>query len=209
MATVQTIWTELYRPDTLSGYVFSSLQQQSQIEKWINEKQINHILLEGPTGTGKTTLAKILIKALNIHKYDLLEINASRENSVDDMRNKITNFISTMPFGDMKIVLLDECLEENTTVTILRDGTVQHIPIKDLKDDTDLVKTFCIKTNTILWKPFSLFYKGIQDLLEIEFENNEKVLCTPTHKWYVKDENGNTIVVKAKDLYKYNHILTT
>jgi DNA polymerase III delta prime subunit len=67
--------------------------------KYITENGIIH---------HNTTIAFILIKALGIHKYDLLKINASRENSVDDMRNKITNFIGTMPFGDMKIVLLDE-----------------------------------------------------------------------------------------------------
>ena len=55
-----------------------------------------------------TTLAKILIKALEVHPYDVLEINASRDNSVDNMRTKITNFVSTMPYGALKIVLLDE-----------------------------------------------------------------------------------------------------
>jgi DNA polymerase III delta prime subunit len=57
---------------------------------------------------GKTTLAKILIKELSIDEYDILEINASRENSVDTIRDKITNFVATMPFGVFKVVLLDE-----------------------------------------------------------------------------------------------------
>ena len=59
-------------------------------------------------GVGKTTLAKILINQLGIDEYDILEINASRENSVDTIREKITNFVATMPFGDFKVVLLDE-----------------------------------------------------------------------------------------------------
>jgi DNA polymerase III delta prime subunit len=57
---------------------------------------------------GKTTLAKILINQLGIDEYDILEINASRENSVDTIRDKITNFVATMPFGIFKVVLLDE-----------------------------------------------------------------------------------------------------
>jgi DNA polymerase III delta prime subunit len=65
-------------------------------------------LFTGPAGTGKTTLAKIIIKQLGVFDHDVMEINASRENSVDIMRDKIVNFISTMPFGDFKIVLLDE-----------------------------------------------------------------------------------------------------
>ena len=62
----------------------------------------------GAPGVGKTTLAKILIKQLEIDDFDVLEINASRENSIDTIRDKITGFVQTMPFGDFKVVLLDE-----------------------------------------------------------------------------------------------------
>ena len=57
---------------------------------------------------GKTTLAKILIHELGIDPFDVMEINASRENNIDTIRAKITGFVQTMPFGDFKIVLLDE-----------------------------------------------------------------------------------------------------
>ena len=66
------------------------------------------MLFSGAPGIGKTTLAKILINELQIDSYDVLEINASRENSVDVIRERISNFVATMPFGDLKIVLLDE-----------------------------------------------------------------------------------------------------
>ena len=106
---MKQLWTEKYRPDTLEGYVFRDPAQREQIESWIKTKTIPHLLFSGAPGVGKTTLAKILIKALNIDEYDILEINASRENSVDTIREKITNFVSTMPFGDaFKVVLLDE-----------------------------------------------------------------------------------------------------
>lgn len=105
---INTLWVESFRPNTLDGYVFKDSSQKAQIESWIKDKDIPHLLFSGGPGTGKTTLAKILINVLDIDKYDILEINASRENSVDDMRTKITNFVSTMPYGLMKIVLLDE-----------------------------------------------------------------------------------------------------
>lgn len=105
---MKTLWTEHYRPSTLDGYVFKDQAQQEQIESWIKEKSIPHLLLSGAPGVGKTTLAKILINTLGIDEYDVLEINASRENSVDTIRDKITNFVQTMPFGEFKIVLLDE-----------------------------------------------------------------------------------------------------
>jgi replication factor C small subunit len=102
------LWTEKYRPDNLDGYVFKDQSQKEQIESWIKNRTIPHLLFSGAPGVGKTTLAKILIKQLDINEYDVLEINASRENSVDTIRDKITNFVSTMPFGIFKVVLLDE-----------------------------------------------------------------------------------------------------
>ena len=55
------------------------------------------------SGTGKTTLAKVLINMLEIDEYDVLEINASRENSVENVRDKITNFVQTMPLENLKL----------------------------------------------------------------------------------------------------------
>jgi replication factor C small subunit len=65
-------------------------------------------MFSGPAGTGKTTLAKILVNSLDIDPYDFLHVNASRDNGVDFLKSKIEGFVSTMPFGDLKIVLLDE-----------------------------------------------------------------------------------------------------
>jgi len=105
---MKQIWTEAYRPDTLDGYVFQNQIQRSQVLNWINERTIPHLLFSGGPGTGKTTLARILVKALDIHPYDVLEINASRDNGIDDLRNRITSFVSTTPFGEFKVVLMDE-----------------------------------------------------------------------------------------------------
>lgn len=102
------LWTEAYRPDTIEGYVFKDPAQREQVEKWLKQKTIPHLLFSGSAGIGKTTLAKILIKGLDIDDYDLLTINASRERGIDVIRENIKNFSQTMPFGDLKVVLLDE-----------------------------------------------------------------------------------------------------
>ena len=105
---MKELWTEKYRPDTLEGYVFRDNDQKHQVESWITSGAIPHLLFSGAPGVGKTTLAKILINQLGVQDVDVLEINASRENSVDNVRERITNFVATMPFGEFKVVLLDE-----------------------------------------------------------------------------------------------------
>ena len=105
---MKELWTEKYRPNDIDGYVFRDEAQKQQVATWIREKTIPHLLFSGAPGVGKTTLAKILIHQLGIDEYDVLEINASRENSVDTIRDKISGFVQTMPFGDFKVVLLDE-----------------------------------------------------------------------------------------------------
>jgi replication factor C small subunit len=105
---MKELWVEKYRPKTVDGYVFRDDHQRKQIATWIKDQSIPHLLLSGAAGIGKTTLAKILIHELGIEDYDVLEINASRTNSVDDVRDKITNFVSMIPFGPFKVVLLDE-----------------------------------------------------------------------------------------------------
>ena len=105
---MKELWTEKYRPNTLKDYVVRDQRQREQIQGWINSGAIPHLLFSGAPGVGKTTLAKILFHELNVDPYDILEINASRENSVDTVRDKIINFVQLMPFGAFKYVLLDE-----------------------------------------------------------------------------------------------------
>lgn len=206
---MNTIWTERYRPNTINGYVFKDTNQKNQVESWIKEKNIPHLLFSGSAGVGKTTLAKILLNEIGIESFDILEINASRDNNVDTVRDKIVNFIQMIPFGSFKVVLLDECLEENTKVVILRNGQEQLIKIKDVDDQNDLIKSFNLDKNRIEWKSFKLFNQGIQDTLEIEFENGQVVVCTPDHKWYVENSFSEPIIVKASELENYMHILST
>ena len=105
---MKELWVEKYRPKTVDGYVFRDEAQRNQVKTWIKDQTIPHLLFSGNAGIGKTTLAKLLFNELDLNDLDILEINASRTNSVDDVRDKIVNFVQMIPFGDFKVVLLDE-----------------------------------------------------------------------------------------------------
>lgn len=105
---MKELWVEKYRPKTVEGYVFRDQGQRKQVLTWIKDQSIPHLIFSGNAGIGKTTLAKILLNELNINPYDILEINASRERGIDEVKKKITSFVQTIPFGTFKVVLLDE-----------------------------------------------------------------------------------------------------
>lgn len=102
------LWVEKYRPTNVSEYVFRDEAQRKQVQNWIDDGGIPHLLFSGSPGTGKTTLAKVLIAELKVEAADVLYINASRDNGVEMIRKKISAFSETMPWGEFKVILLDE-----------------------------------------------------------------------------------------------------
>jgi DNA polymerase III delta prime subunit len=106
---MKELWVEKYRPSTIVGYVFKDDRQRNQIDSWIKDKSIPHLLFSGNAGVGKTTLAKILVNELDVQDSDVLLANASKEGrKIEWLNDKLTGFCQTMPFGDFKVVILDE-----------------------------------------------------------------------------------------------------
>jgi replication factor C small subunit len=106
---MKELWVEKYRPKSVKDYVFRDEKQKKQVQSWVSSGAIPHLLFSGAAGTGKTTLAKVLLNELGVDGGDIMMINASNENNVDTMRTKINGFASSLPFsGDFKYVLLDE-----------------------------------------------------------------------------------------------------
>jgi DNA polymerase III delta prime subunit len=99
-----SLWVEKYRPQTLAEYVGNETVKET-IQQYLDSNDIPHLLLHGKAGTGKTTLAKLIVNTI---KCDSMIINASDENNVDTVRTKVKNFASSMGFAGFKVIILDE-----------------------------------------------------------------------------------------------------
>jgi len=99
-----SLWVEKYRPSKLTEYVGNE-HLKEKVAGFLETSDIPHLLFFGKAGTGKTTLAKLIVNSINC---DHIIINASDENNVDTVRNKVKGFASTVGFKDMKIIILDE-----------------------------------------------------------------------------------------------------
>jgi DNA polymerase III delta prime subunit len=99
-----SLWVEKYRPNKLEDYVGNE-HLKSKVETYLESGDVPHLLLYGRAGTGKTTLAKLIVNSL---ECDYIIINASDENNVDTVRNKVKNFASSMGFKPFKIIIMDE-----------------------------------------------------------------------------------------------------
>jgi len=99
-----SLWVEKYRPRKLSEYVGNE-HLKEKVADYLQTGDVPHLLFFGKAGTGKTTLAKLIVNSINC---DHIIINASDENNVDTVRNKVKGFASTIGFKDMKVIILDE-----------------------------------------------------------------------------------------------------
>ena len=117
------LWIEKYRPSTLDGYVFVDDNQRQQVESWIKGKTIPNLLFSGSPGTGKTTLGKILLNELGVDEYDVLYANGSKEGRKIEWVDKLISFCQTMPYGEFKVVFIDEAdyLNPNSVQPAMRN----------------------------------------------------------------------------------------
>jgi DNA polymerase III delta prime subunit len=97
--------------------------QREQVTTWIRERSIPHLLFSGSAGTGKTTLAKLLIHELGVDEYDVMYANGSKEARKVEWVDRLISFCQTMPYGNFKVVLIDEAdyMNPNSVQPALRN----------------------------------------------------------------------------------------
>jgi replication-associated recombination protein RarA len=108
---LKQLWWQKYRPNTVKNFIWQNKSQKTDFKKFIDEKSFPPLLLHGVKGTGKTTLAQILINALVPEEYqdsDVLKINGSTEGGIDNMRSLVQSHVNRVPMGDFKVVFVDE-----------------------------------------------------------------------------------------------------
>ena len=94
---MKQLWVEKYRPTTVDGYVFVDENQRKQVQSWVENGSIPQLLFSGSPGTGKTTLAKMLINELKVDEYDVMYVNGSKEGRKIEWLDKLIPFCQTMP----------------------------------------------------------------------------------------------------------------
>lgn len=133
-----TIWFERHRPESIDEYFFQNEIDKQSLMRYINGEQIPHLLFVGSHGAGKSALAQLIIRYSGVDPADVLKINASMERGIDVVRDKITPFVETSPFGDYKIILL----EEADTITASAQKS-----LKDLMETTSQTARFLATCN--------------------------------------------------------------
>ena len=104
----EQLWYHKYRPDNLDDYVCKDTELQERIREWVEMDKIPHLTLEGPPGTGKTTLAMVLKNEFKVEDGDFLFINASLKSGIDTIRTDIVSFAENGGWGGLRLVVLDE-----------------------------------------------------------------------------------------------------
>jgi len=99
-----TLWVEKYRSQNLDSYVGNETIKKS-IQQYLGQNDIQNFIFYGPAGTGKTTLAKLIVNNLDC---DYLYINASDERGIETIRDKVQGFASVASFKSIKVIILDE-----------------------------------------------------------------------------------------------------
>lgn len=192
----EILWSERYRPHTISDCVLPEHIKKT-FQSYVDSGEIPTLLLSGPSGTGKTTVARAMCDEAGI---DHIIINGSEESGIDTLRVKIKGYASTVSLtGGRKVIIIDEAdyMNANSLQPALRGA------IEEFSHNTTFIFTCNFKNRIIdplqgrcasvdfmipnLQKKqmASQFLKRLENILKIEkVEYDAKVLVSLIMKFF-------------------------
>lgn len=195
--------------DTLDGNV------TIQSFEYLSESDVYDVSIPAPhryiTPNGiihhNTSLARMLCNELDIDPGDVMEINASRENNADTIREKIVNYCSTWANGDYKVIILDECLSEDEEIMMADDSSMA---LKDFEIGKKYpIKNIDMNTGNVVYDVGEVLrVKENQELYEVELEDGRKIVTTYDHPFLVYDEDGRLQQTELKNLSEGDYIFS-
>lgn len=195
------IWTFKYEPQFFENMVLND-DTRKKLGKVFTE--VPNLMLVGPAGVGKGTFTHIFLKQTGL---DYLWVNCSDETSIDNIRTKVKSFATSLGITPLKIVVLNECLEENEEIMIGTTDNQKPVPMKSLPDGEFDIVSYNVENNCLENDKASIISDKIDDIYEIELEDGRKVKATGDHPFFVR-RNGGELFVKLKDLTNDDEIIT-
>jgi hypothetical protein len=195
---INSIWYEKYAPKLIDDVILPS-DVKNQLKQWIAEEKLPNLgFWSQMPGLGKTSTCKAIIRSLGA---DALFVNASLERGIDVLRNKIMQFASSSSLDDSpKIVVLDECLEENEKVILIVDGKEVPTKLSDLeKGKIYECKSFNMESGEFENDTCEIIRDKEDDLYEVELADGRTIKVTANHPFIVRTADGKFIEKSIND----------
>ena len=191
------VWVERFKPNNLDECILPK-RIKDQFQQMVDSGNIQNYAAIGSAGSGKTSSAVAMCKQLGLEH---IIINMSSESGIDTVRSKIVNFASGVSFSSRyKVIIMDECLEENEKVRVGTLDNWKGIPLKDLQFGIDYpIVSFNMETKCFENDNGRLISDKIDDIYEVELKDGSKILLNDKHPFIVEDINGNIIEKTISD----------
>lgn len=173
---LRELWVDKYRPKDVEDYIFQDSTQKTAFLRFIIDQTLPHLLLSGIQGTGKTSLARLLLRELGVDESDILSINASKNTSIDMVREEIMPFITSWATGPYKVVILEEAERMSHAAQ-----TSLKVPLEEYSDTVRFIFTTNAE-NKLLPEIKSRFQ-------QFRFHAHNKVLVTALLEKILVNEN--------------------
>lgn len=201
MSSTTDIWTFKHEPKTFDQMILN-VDMKNKLGKAL--KELPNLMIVGSPGVGKGTFTNILIKET---KLDYMKINASDETSVDTMRTKVKSFATALGISPIKLVILNECLEENEKILIGCVGDTQECEMKNLPTEKFSLPSFNVDKQLMETDVGEVITDKIDDVYEIILLDGRTITTSGDHPFLVI-RDGKMMFVKLVELSMNDEIYT-